>query len=63
MFNFLSGYVSEITALTSAALIPALDTAIVSARHRRLDVFGLSMLAGLVLSILLVLLGGDQRHL
>lgn len=62
-FILLSPYMSEVAALTIVAFIPLLDNVVTFARHRRFDAFGLFMLAGLVLSIIVVLLGGDKKFL
>lgn len=62
-YMLLSPYMSEVAALTVVAFIPLLDNIITFARHRRFDVFGLFMLSSLVLSIGIVLLGGDKKFI
>lgn len=62
-YVLLSPHMSEVAALTIVALIPALDNAFTFAKYRHFDVFGLFMLAGLVLSIGVVLLGGDKKFI
>jgi intracellular septation protein A len=62
-YNLLTPHLSEIEALTLVSLIPLADNLVSFLRHRRLDVFGLFMLAGLLLSLGVVLLGGDQKFI
>lgn len=62
-YNLLTPGLPEIEALTIAASIPLLDNVYSLVKNRRLDVFGVFMLAGLLLSIVLVLLGGDKRFI
>ncbi|HEX2911804.1 MAG TPA: VC0807 family protein [Chloroflexia bacterium] len=61
IYSLLSSHMAEVPALTIAALVPVLDNLFQFARHRRLDFFGIFMLAALLLSIGVTLLGGDAR--
>lgn len=61
IYNLLLGHVSNIAALSIASIIPLLDNLLTLVRHRRLDVFGMFILLGFVLSFGTVLLGGDEK--
>lgn len=61
IYKMLEGQVSEVTALSIATLVPLLDTLYHLVRHKKFDVFAAFMAAGFILSILAVLLGGDQK--
>lgn len=63
VYSILSGQMSDVAALSIAATIPAIDNLISFLRYRRLDVFGAFMLAGLVVGIGVLLLGGDPKLL
>lgn len=52
---------SEFMALLVASAVPLVESALYYARFRRLDAFGLLMLFGMVLSMLLALTGGEAR--
>lgn len=61
IYSILSGKMSEVAALSIAAIVPALDNLVSLARHRKLDVFGSFMLAGLVVGVGVVFFGGDPK--
>ena len=48
-------------ALSIAALVPALDSLVTFARHRRLDVLGIFILVSLLLGIAVVFIGGSPK--
>jgi intracellular septation protein A len=52
---------SEVHALMWTALIPMAESLFAIARFRKLDAFGLFVLSGIVLTSVLVLLGGSPR--
>lgn len=54
---------SEFVALLIASALPLVESALYYARFRKLDAFGLLMLAGMVLSMLLALVGGETKLL
>jgi hypothetical protein len=54
---------SDITALSVAAVVPAIDGIVTVARKRRIDLLSALVLAGIAISIIAVLLGGDPRLL
>lgn len=61
IYSLLRPHTTEVRALIVAASAPVLDNVISFARRRTFDVFGVFVLAGLVLSVILVLLGGSPR--
>jgi hypothetical protein len=54
---------ASVLPLLFATLFPLLGNAVSLLRHRRLDIFGIVVLIGLVAAILAALLGGGQRLL
>ena len=62
LFTAGKSFMPEIPALTVAVAIPACVDVLLSLRERRVDVLGCFLLAGVLLSLGAVLLGGD-RHL
>jgi hypothetical protein len=60
-YILLSPHMADVNALLIASLFPVLDNLYTIARHRRLDVFGVFILVGLLLSILLLLVSGNAR--
>jgi hypothetical protein len=54
---------SSVIPLLIASLVPIFGNSISLLRHRRLDIFGVMMLVGLVVSIIAMLLGGSPRLL
>jgi hypothetical protein len=54
---------SSVLPLLIASLVPLVGNAVSLARHRRLDIFGVMVLIGLVAAVLTALLGGGQRLL
>ena len=62
-YNLLTPALPEVEALTIAACIPLVDNLYSLAKNRRLDVFGVFMLLGFLVSIGLVLLGSDKRFI
>ncbi|MCM3267864.1 VC0807 family protein [Paenibacillus elgii] len=63
LYVWLSDYVSSIAALSIATLVPLIDNVVHLAKHRKLDAFGSLMLFTFLLTIALVLLGGDEKIL
>jgi hypothetical protein len=63
VYTILSGHLSDVAALSIAASVPALDNLVSFLRYRRLDVFGSFILLSLVISIGVVLLGGDAKFI
>jgi hypothetical protein len=61
IYSLLRPHTSELAALIVAATAPLLQNALTLARKRTLDVFGVFILAGIVVSVLLVLLGGSPK--
>ncbi|RDI41363.1 VC0807 family protein [Falsibacillus pallidus] len=61
LYVTLSNYMSSVEALSIAALAPLVDNVVHLAKHRKIDVFGGLMLFTLVLTIGLVLLGGNEK--
>jgi hypothetical protein len=54
---------ASVLPLLIATLFPLLGNALSLVRHRRLDIFGIMVLIGLVAAVLAALLGGGQRLL
>ncbi|CAN7764056.1 hypothetical protein LJR153_007181 [Paenibacillus sp. LjRoot153] len=63
LYVWLSNYMSSIAALTIATLVPLIDNVIHLARYRKLDAFGSLMLFTFLLTLVLVLLGGNEKIL
>ncbi|ANF98612.1 hypothetical protein AR543_04070 [Paenibacillus bovis] len=63
IYILLKPYMSSLTALSIATVVPLLDNLIHLYRHRNLDVFGSIMLFTFVLSLVMVLLGGSEKLL
>ncbi|WP_276355363.1 VC0807 family protein [Cohnella caldifontis] len=63
LYVWLQDYMSSLAALTIATLVPLADNLVHLAKHRRLDAFGGLMLFTFVLTLLLVLLGGNEKML
>ncbi|MFF2877190.1 VC0807 family protein [Gottfriedia sp. NPDC057991] len=63
IYIMLSDYMSSILALSIATLIPLVDNVVHLWKHKRLDAFGGLMLFTLILTLLLVLLGGSEKVL
>ncbi|PGL71530.1 VC0807 family protein [Bacillus sp. AFS055030] len=63
IYVVLSDYMSSILALSIATLIPLVDNVVHLWKHKRLDAFGGLMLFTLILTLLLVLLGGSEKIL
>ncbi|WP_248924453.1 VC0807 family protein [Paenibacillus hamazuiensis] len=61
VYKLLEGRMTEVAALSIATLIPLADTLYHLSRHKKLDVFAAFMAIGFILSILAVLLGGDEK--
>lgn len=62
-YMLLLPHTSNLTALSAAAVIPLLDTLYSLLRNRKADVFSCFIFFGLVLGIVAVLLGGDERFI
>jgi hypothetical protein len=58
-----SRHVPDITALSVAAVVPAIDGIVTVVRKRRIDLISALALAGIAVSIVAVLIGGDPRLL
>ncbi|WP_088012401.1 VC0807 family protein [Gottfriedia acidiceleris] len=63
IYVVLSDYMSSILALSIATLIPLVDNVVHLWKHKRLDAFGGLMLFTLILTLLLVFLGGSEKIL
>lgn len=63
LYVWLSNYMSSLSALSIATIIPLVDTLYHLLRHRKLDAFGSLMLFTLVLTIAVVALGGSEKLL
>ncbi|QKE74242.1 hypothetical protein HPK19_16250 [Arthrobacter citreus] len=63
IYVVLSDYMSSILALSIATLIPLVDNVVHLWKHKRLDAFGGLMLFSLILTLLLVFLGGSEKIL
>ncbi|MFB7138133.1 VC0807 family protein [Gottfriedia sp. NPDC056225] len=63
IYVVLSDYMSSILALSFATLIPLVDNVVHLWKHKRLDAFGGLMLFSLILTLLLVFLGGSEKIL
>jgi len=63
IYSLLRPHMSEFSALIIAALAPLLQNAVSLARKRTLDIFGAFILAGIVISVVLVLMGGSPKLL
>ncbi|MEH7348081.1 VC0807 family protein [Gottfriedia acidiceleris] len=63
IYVVLSDYMSSLLALSIATLIPLVDNVVHLWKHKRLDAFGGLMLFTLILTLLLVLLGGSEKIL
>lgn len=61
VYKMLEGRMTDIAALSIATLIPLADTLYHLLKHKKLDVFAAFMAVGFILSILAVLLGGDEK--
>ncbi|UUZ82875.1 hypothetical protein LJK88_02285 [Paenibacillus sp. P26] len=62
-YTLLIGHTDSLTALSVAALIPLADSLYSLAKTRKVDAFSGFIFLGIVLSILAVLLGGDERFI
>jgi hypothetical protein len=61
VYNVLLSYFSSIAALMMATAIPLLDNLYHVIKHRKADAFGLFMLIGFILSLIMLFLGGDEK--
>jgi hypothetical protein len=61
VYSLLSAHMSTVHALMMTALVPFAENVFTLARHRRLDLFGFFVFLSLVLSSVIVLLGGSPR--
>lgn len=62
-YQLLIDHTSSIIALSVASLIPLLDTIITLVKSRKIDVFSSFIFLGMVLSVLAVVVGGDERFI
>jgi intracellular septation protein A len=62
-YTVLQPHTSNLTALSVAAVIPLLDTLYSLIRERKFDAFSGFIFLGLILGIIAVLLGGDERFI
>lgn len=63
IYEWLSHYMSSLSALSIATLVPLADNAVHWFKHRKLDTFGVLMLFTLVLTLVLVSFGGSEKIL
>ncbi|PGZ94185.1 VC0807 family protein [Bacillus sp. AFS029533] len=63
IYVVLSDYMSRLLALSIAMLLPLVDNAVHLWKYKKLDVFGGLMLFTIVLTLLLVFLGGSEKIL
>ncbi|ODG90591.1 MULTISPECIES: VC0807 family protein [Bacillaceae] len=63
IYVVLSDYMSSLLALSIAMLLPLVDNAVHLWKYKKLDVFGGLMLFTIVLTLLLVFLGGSEKIL
>ncbi len=63
VYVMLKGNMPEVRALEIAVIIPVLVNLLLFIKTRRVDVFGIFMLSGLLLTLLLVMLGGGKQLL
>jgi hypothetical protein len=63
IFSLLRPHTSEFAALIVAALAPLMLNVVSLVRKRSLDIFGVFVLAGIVISVMLVLVGGSPKLL
>jgi len=63
IYVVLSDYMSSLLALSIAMLLPLVDNAIHLWKYKRLDAFGGLMLFSIVLTLVLVLIGGSEKIL
>ncbi|MUG71841.1 VC0807 family protein [Paenibacillus validus] len=63
IYEWLSHYMSSIAALSIATLVPLADNVVHLIKHKKLDAFGTLMLFTLVLTLVLVSLGGSEKIL
>ncbi|MCD1260113.1 hypothetical protein B5M42_014960 [Paenibacillus athensensis] len=63
IYELLNNYMSGVAALSIATLVPLVDNVVHFAKHRKLDAFGSLMLFTLVLTLVLVSLGGSEKIL
>jgi hypothetical protein len=64
VYNVLKGQgASDITALGVAAVVPAIDGIVTVVRRHRIDLISALALAGIAVSVIAVLIGGDPRLL
>jgi hypothetical protein len=61
IYNLLLSFYSSTVSLTIAIIIPLLDNLHQVFKYRKADAFGLFMVAGFVLSMLVAFLGGDEK--
>ncbi|MEK3910598.1 VC0807 family protein [Paenibacillus sp. FSL H7-0331] len=61
VYTILEGHMTDVMALSIAAIIPLLDTFYHILKHKKLDVFAVFMATGFILSAGAVLLGGSQQ--
>ncbi|WPP41585.1 VC0807 family protein [Paenibacillus hunanensis] len=62
-YVWLAPHIGSLLALSIVMMIPLIDNLIHLARHRKMDVFNGLMLAGFVLSLVMVLMGGSEKLL
>ncbi|MCL9661577.1 hypothetical protein L2089_12830 [Paenibacillus hunanensis] len=62
-YVWLAPHIGSVLALSIVMMIPLIDNLIHLARHRKMDVFNGLMLAGFVLSLVMVLMGGSEKLL
>lgn len=63
VYEWLRSYMSGVTALSIATVIPLLDNVYHLIKHRRLDVFAVFMFVSFALGLAMALLGGDEQML
>ncbi|WP_282938572.1 VC0807 family protein [Paenibacillus sp. RC67] len=63
LYVWLSDYMTSIAALSIATLVPLADNVIYLIKHRKLDAFGSVMLFTLIVTLVLVAMGGSEKIL
>jgi hypothetical protein len=63
LYVWLSDYMSSMSALTIATMVPLADNIVHLIKHRKPDAFGALMLVTFILTMVLVLLGGSEKIL
>ncbi|MCS7460521.1 hypothetical protein N0M98_10250 [Paenibacillus doosanensis] len=63
IYQLLISHTSSLTALSAAALVPLCDTLYSLIKTRKADVFSGFIFLGLILGVIAVLLGGDERFI